>query len=107
MSNGCPKLPEPSHPHLAFREERWTPPKLAHDAGNEMQALMMRTARLRMRGELPAETRAPIWPDWAGRQPRIRCRIVLVDGHSVIREGIAALLALEYGLEIAGCAGDV
>ena len=83
------------------------PPDFAHDFGDGMQALIMRTARMRMRGELPAETRAPIWPDWAGRQPQPRCRIVLVDSHSVIREGVAALLTLESGLEIAGCAGDV
>jgi len=37
----------------------------------------------------------------------VRCRIVLVDDHVVIRDGLAALLGLESDLEIVGSAGDV
>ena len=51
--------------------------------------------------------RAPIWPGWRSQREARRCRVVLVDDHAVVRDGLAALLALEPDLEIVGCAGDV
>ena len=36
-----------------------------------------------------------------------RCRIVLVDDHVVVRDGLAALLGIEVDLEVVGCVGDV
>jgi|GEM_PF-89286 len=48
-----------------------------------------------------------VWPEWLGRKIGPRCRVVLVDDHVVVRDGIAALLGLESDLEIVGCAGDV
>ncbi|MDE2250611.1 MAG: response regulator transcription factor [Gammaproteobacteria bacterium] len=51
--------------------------------------------------------RAAIWPGWrAQREPR-RCRVLLIDDHAVVRDGLAALLALEPDLEIVGCADDI
>ncbi len=66
-----------------------------------------RMTRARPHARSALSTRAPIWPEWAGRQPRPGYRVALVDDHVVVREGIAALLTLESGLEIVGCAGDV
>ena len=51
--------------------------------------------------------RPQVWPDRRGRHGAARCRIVLVDDHVVVRDGIGALLALEPDLEIVGSAGDV
>ena len=51
--------------------------------------------------------RAAIWPGWRSQRELRRCRVVLVDDHAVVRDGLAALLALEPDLEIVGCAGDV
>lgn len=51
--------------------------------------------------------RAAIWPGWRSQREARRCRVVLVDDHAVVRDGLAALLALEPDLEIAGCVGDV
>ena len=51
--------------------------------------------------------RAPIWPGWRSQRELRRSRIVLVDDHAVVRDGLAALLALEPDLEIVGCAGDI
>lgn len=51
--------------------------------------------------------RAAIWPGWRPQQELRRCRVVLIDDHIVVRDGLAALLALEPDLEIAGCTGDV
>jgi DNA-binding NarL/FixJ family response regulator len=51
--------------------------------------------------------RAAIWPGWRSRPETRRCRVVLVDDHVVVRDGLAALLALEPDLEIVGCAGEV
>ncbi len=51
--------------------------------------------------------RAAIWPGWRSQREARRCRVVLVDDHAVVRDGLAALLALEPDLEIVGCAGDV
>ena len=36
-----------------------------------------------------------------------RCRIVLIDDHVVVRDGLASLLELEQDIEVVGCAGDV
>ena len=36
-----------------------------------------------------------------------RCRVVLVDDHAVVRDGLAALLGLEPDLEVVGFASDV
>jgi DNA-binding NarL/FixJ family response regulator len=59
------------------------------------------------RSEPAGRARTQIWPDWHGQEKPARCRIVLVDDHVVVRDGIAALLALEPDLEIVGCAGDI
>jgi two-component system nitrate/nitrite response regulator NarL len=61
----------------------------------------------RRRGTMAAGARPQVWPDWRGRRFGPRCRVVLVDDHVVVRDGIAALLGLESDLEIVGCAGDV
>ena len=50
---------------------------------------------------------AAIWPGWRAQREARRCRVVLVDDHAVVRDGLAALLALEPDLEIVGCTGDV
>lgn len=47
-----------------------------------------------------------IWPELRGQRV-VRCRIVLVDDHVVVRDGLAALLGLESDLEIVGTAGNV
>jgi DNA-binding NarL/FixJ family response regulator len=54
-----------------------------------------------------AAVRDQVWPDWRGRMAGVRCRVMLVDDHVVVRDGIAALLALEADLEIVASAGDV
>ena len=36
-----------------------------------------------------------------------RCRIVLIDDHIVVRDGLEALLGIELDLEVVGCVGDV
>jgi DNA-binding NarL/FixJ family response regulator len=51
--------------------------------------------------------RAAIWPGWSSRPETRRRRVVLVDDHVVVRDGLAALLALEPDLEIVGCAGEI
>ena len=51
--------------------------------------------------------RAAIWPGWRAQRDLRRCRVVLIDDHAVVRDGLAALLALEPDLEIVGCAGDI
>ena len=51
--------------------------------------------------------RAAIWPGWRPQREPRRCRVLLIDDHVVVRDGLAALLALEPDLEIVGCAGDV
>jgi len=47
-----------------------------------------------------------IWPGYLKRDSRI-FRLVLIDDHPIVREGIAALLSLESDLNIVGDAGDV
>jgi DNA-binding NarL/FixJ family response regulator len=51
--------------------------------------------------------KSQVWPGWQGRRSPARCRIVLIDDHVVVRDGIAALLALETDLEVVGSAGSV
>jgi DNA-binding NarL/FixJ family response regulator len=51
--------------------------------------------------------RRAIWPGWRSRPEPRRCRVVLVDDHAIVRDGLAALLTLEPDLEIVGCAGTV
>lgn len=47
-----------------------------------------------------------IWPDFV-RPEAQAVRIVLIDDHPVVREGIAALLSIEPDLTIVGDAGDL
>jgi DNA-binding NarL/FixJ family response regulator len=47
-----------------------------------------------------------IWPGFVRRKAKIH-RLVLIDDHPVVREGICALLALEGDMAIVGDAGDI
>jgi DNA-binding NarL/FixJ family response regulator len=47
-----------------------------------------------------------IWPGYSKRESRI-LRLVLIDDHPIVREGLSALLSLENDLRIVGDAGDV
>jgi DNA-binding NarL/FixJ family response regulator len=47
-----------------------------------------------------------IWPGFVRREAKI-IRLVLIDDHPVVREGICALLSLESDMTIAGDAGNV
>lgn len=47
-----------------------------------------------------------IWPGFIRRESKI-IRLVLIDDHPVVREGICALLSLEPDMAIAGDAGNV
>lgn len=51
--------------------------------------------------------RSAIWPGWRSQREVRRCRVLLIEDHAVVRDGLAALLALEPDLEIVGCAGNV
>jgi len=60
----------------------------------------------------PAKTSDAPWPAdaiWPGYvKPEVRMiRLVLVDDHPVVREGICALLSLESDMTIVGDAGDI
>ena len=55
----------------------------------------------------PAANVADVWPGWRAPAPAPRCRVVLVDDHVVVRDGLAALLGLESDLDVVGTAGDV
>lgn len=48
----------------------------------------------------------PIWPEYS-RQNQRRFKLVLIDDHPVVREGLAALLSIERDLQIVGDAGNV
>ena len=52
------------------------------------------------------ETSDAIWPGYLRRESRV-FRLVLIDDHPIVREGISALLSLETDLRIVGDAGDV
>jgi DNA-binding NarL/FixJ family response regulator len=60
----------------------------------------------------PAENSDAIWPTdavWPGyvrREAKV-IRLVLIDDHPVVREGICALLSLECDMSIVGDAGDI
>jgi DNA-binding NarL/FixJ family response regulator len=47
-----------------------------------------------------------IWPGFVRRESKI-IRLVLIDDHPVVREGICALLSLEPDMAVAGDAGNV
>jgi DNA-binding NarL/FixJ family response regulator len=47
-----------------------------------------------------------IWPDFVRRKAGIT-RLVIVDDHPVVREGVCGLLSLESDLTIVGDAGDI
>jgi DNA-binding NarL/FixJ family response regulator len=47
-----------------------------------------------------------IWPDFVKRRTTPR-RLILIDDHPIVREGLCALLSLESDLTIVGDAGDV
>ena len=52
------------------------------------------------------ETSDAIWPGYVRREAQI-FRLILIDDHPIVRDGIAALLSLESDLCIVGDAGDV
>jgi DNA-binding NarL/FixJ family response regulator len=47
-----------------------------------------------------------IWPGFVRRAPR-RTRLVVIDDHPIVREGVCSLLSLENDLTIVGDAGDI
>ena len=47
-----------------------------------------------------------IWPGYWKRGSRV-LRLILIDDHPIVREGLSALLSLESDLRIVGDAGDV
>jgi len=47
-----------------------------------------------------------IWPGYLKRESKV-LRLILIDDHPIVREGISALLSLESDLQIVGDAGDV
>jgi DNA-binding NarL/FixJ family response regulator len=53
-----------------------------------------------------ASTSDAIWPGFARRNAE-RTRLVLIDDHPVVREGLGALLSLESDLSVVGDAGDI
>jgi DNA-binding NarL/FixJ family response regulator len=53
-----------------------------------------------------ASTSEAIWPGFVRRIAQ-RTRLVLIDDHPVVREGIGALLSLESDLDVVGDAGDI
>jgi DNA-binding NarL/FixJ family response regulator len=53
-----------------------------------------------------ADTSDAIWPGFARHGAKVT-RLVLIDDHPIVREGICALLSLENDLTIVGDCGDV
>jgi DNA-binding NarL/FixJ family response regulator len=56
--------------------------------------------------ELNQENSDAIWPGYSKRESRV-LRLILIDDHPIVREGLSALLSLESDLRIIGDAGDV
>src|ERR1700716_3881776 len=56
--------------------------------------------------ELNQENSDAIWPGYLKRESRV-LRLILIDDHPIVREGLSALLSLESDLRIIGDAGDV
>jgi DNA-binding NarL/FixJ family response regulator len=56
--------------------------------------------------ELNQENSDAIWPGYLKRESRV-LRLILIDDHPIVREGLSALLSLESDLRIVGDAGDV
>jgi DNA-binding NarL/FixJ family response regulator len=56
--------------------------------------------------ELDKDTSDAIWPGYLKRESKV-LRLILIDDHPIVREGISALLSLESDLQIVGDAGDV
>jgi DNA-binding NarL/FixJ family response regulator len=54
-----------------------------------------------------AGTADAIWPGFVKRGTTTARRLILIDDHPVVREGLCALLSLESDLTIVGDAGDV
>jgi DNA-binding NarL/FixJ family response regulator len=54
----------------------------------------------------PAADSDAIWPGFFRREAR-SIRMILIDDHPIVREGICALLTLETDMTIVGDAGDV
>jgi DNA-binding NarL/FixJ family response regulator len=48
-----------------------------------------------------------IWPQWAQRKTAQRLRLLLIDDHVVVREGLVALLSIESDMEVVATAGSV
>jgi DNA-binding NarL/FixJ family response regulator len=56
--------------------------------------------------ESEKDTSDAIWPGYLKRESKV-LRLILIDDHPIVREGISALLSLESDLQIVGDAGDV
>jgi len=64
-------------------------------------------ARKRVAAQAASGKQNRLWPDWLRRKSDACCRVVLIDDHVVVRDGLAALLGLEGDLEVVGSAGDI
>lgn len=53
-----------------------------------------------------AETSDAVWPQYVSRKSRV-FRLVLIDDHPIVREGLRALLSLESDLLVVGDAGNL
>jgi len=47
-----------------------------------------------------------IWPEWISRSA-VRRRLLLIDDHTVVREGLRSLLSFESDLQVVGAAASV
>ena len=54
----------------------------------------------------PAAASDAIWPGFVRHKARV-VRLVLIDDHPVVREGVSALLSLESDMCVVGDAGDI
>jgi two-component system, NarL family, nitrate/nitrite response regulator NarL len=57
-------------------------------------------------GAVSSEIMTEVWPGWTPRHAA-RIRLMLIDDHLLIREGIEALLSLERDLEVVGTASSI